>query len=310
MTLFTVIIPCYNAAATLRETLESLRAQTLEDWEAVLVDDGSSDETPAMIAAICANDRRFRALSLRNGGPSVARNRAARIARGRYLAFLDADDLWTPEKLAETAAAFRMPPTAGAVFGRIGFFHEADQPDHTQSTVKGGLVTIEDVLGENPACTLSNLSVRRDVFDALGGFNETFRYAEDLEFQLRLVGTGAGLRGLDSLHTRYRASAGGLSANLQAMHDGWARALSSARSCGVQISKRQVRRAEAVHLRYLARRALRLSNAPAAAARLALSGMAKSPTAFLSNPYRGGATLLGCLSAPVMPRALRDRLFA
>jgi len=96
-----IITPVFNAARWLPETLETVRAQTLEDWEQIFVDDGSTDGSAALIEAAAARDARFRLLRMtRNSGPSAARNLALGAALGRFVAFLDADDLWLPEKLA------------------------------------------------------------------------------------------------------------------------------------------------------------------------------------------------------------------
>jgi glycosyltransferase involved in cell wall biosynthesis len=103
MSLVSIITPVYNAARWLPETLASVRAQTLTDWEQFLVDDGSTDNSVAIIEAAAREDARFRLLRTeRNMGPSAARNLALDAARGRFIAFLDADDLWLPEKLARS----------------------------------------------------------------------------------------------------------------------------------------------------------------------------------------------------------------
>ena len=98
-----IITPVYNAAQWLPETLAAVRTQTLGDWEQVLVDDGSSDDSVAIVEAAARDDARFRLIHApRNGGPSAARNLALDAAKGRFIAFLDADDLWLPEKLARS----------------------------------------------------------------------------------------------------------------------------------------------------------------------------------------------------------------
>ncbi len=103
MPLVSIITPVYNAARWLPETLASVRAQTLTDWEQILVDDGSTDASIAIAEAAAREDARFRPLRTpRNLGPSAARNLAIDAARGRFIAFLDADDLWLPEKLARS----------------------------------------------------------------------------------------------------------------------------------------------------------------------------------------------------------------
>jgi len=96
-----VVTPVWNAAATLAATVASVRAQSFADWEMLLVDDGSTDGSGALAARLAAEEPRIRILGhARNLGAAAARNRAIRAARGRWIAFLDADDLWRPEKLA------------------------------------------------------------------------------------------------------------------------------------------------------------------------------------------------------------------
>ena len=100
MPLVSIVTPVYNAAQFLPETLASVRAQTMTDWEQILVDDGSTDNSVAIAEAASRGDSRFRLLRTpQNGGPTVARNMGLAVARGRYIAFLDADDIWMPEKL-------------------------------------------------------------------------------------------------------------------------------------------------------------------------------------------------------------------
>jgi teichuronic acid biosynthesis glycosyltransferase TuaG len=99
--LVTVVTPVWNAAATLRATVASVRAQSLPDWELILVDDASTDGSRALARALAAEDARIRLIErAANGGAAAARNDAIRAARGRLIAFLDADDRWYPEKLA------------------------------------------------------------------------------------------------------------------------------------------------------------------------------------------------------------------
>ncbi len=103
MPIVSIITPVYNAARWLPETLNSVQSQTLTEWEQILVDDGSTDGSQAIIQRAARNDPRVRYLSTsRNAGPSRARNLALDSARGHFIAFLDADDLWLPEKLARS----------------------------------------------------------------------------------------------------------------------------------------------------------------------------------------------------------------
>jgi teichuronic acid biosynthesis glycosyltransferase TuaG len=100
-----VITPAFNAAATLQETIDSVLAQTYAEWEMLIVDDGSADGTLEIAQAAARNDHRIQVLRQHNQGVSSARNAALRDAAGRYVAFLDADDVWMPRKL-ESHLAF------------------------------------------------------------------------------------------------------------------------------------------------------------------------------------------------------------
>ena len=103
--LVSVVVPAWNAAATLAAAVASVRAQTLGDWEMIVVDDASTDGTLGLARALAAAEPRLRVLArARNGGAAAARNAAIRASRGRLVAFLDADDRWYPEKLARQAA--------------------------------------------------------------------------------------------------------------------------------------------------------------------------------------------------------------
>lgn len=135
--LITVVMPAFNAAATIEESIASLQAQTYPHWQLVVVDDGSSDTTCALVERIAAADPRVRLLRQpMNGGPAAARNRGVREARGRYVAFLDADDLWRPEKLSVQVPAMGAP-------GLVMSYH-----DYRHMTAEGNLMG-EVVRGAN-----------------------------------------------------------------------------------------------------------------------------------------------------------------
>ena len=95
--LVSIITPVYNSEAYILETLKSVQIQTHTNWEHLLVDDKSSDNSVAIIEEASKKDQRIKLIKLEeNGGPAVARNKAIELAKGRYLAFLDADDTWFP----------------------------------------------------------------------------------------------------------------------------------------------------------------------------------------------------------------------
>lgn len=130
--LVSVITAAYNAEGFIAETIASVQAQSLDDWEMLIADDASSDRTAEIVSAIAARDPRVRLIRLReNGGVARARNAALAQARGRYIAFLDSDDLWLPQKLERQIAfmsahdaavsytAFRRINEDGSSLGRL-----------------------------------------------------------------------------------------------------------------------------------------------------------------------------------------------
>ena len=306
MPLFSIILPCFNTEVTILETLESLRAQTLTDWEAICVDDGSTDGTMAVIEAVAKDDPRIRMMRNTGKGPSQARNFGVqKHANAALIAFCDADDLWMPTKLADLAEIFADPAIDGA-FGQIGFFNADPFDTGVFSTVPDVPLSIEQLLGENPVCTMSNFALRRSVFAASGGFAVSMIHNEDLEWLIRLVGTGAHIIGVPKLQTLYRTNVGGLSTDLEAMFAGRDRAIATAAHFGIRPDAQS----HAVHHRYLARRALRLGASRTQALRHAMIGLSYSPTGFFTPRRRGTLTLGGALAALILPRATRQSLFS
>ena len=306
MLTFSVVIPCFNAAETITDTLASITRQTFSEWEVICVDDGSTDDTLAIVEALSALDPRVHVVRNPGKGPSDARNHgASHLARGKIVAFCDADDIWSPTKLAELAAAFA-DPGVDAVFGQVAFFRDTPEDATTVSTVPAGPLTIPTLMGENPVCTMSNIAIRQFMFVSTGGFDPRIVHNEDLEWLIRLVGHGAMIVGIDRCQTWYRTSQSGLSSNLQAMAQGRRAAMKTA----AQFGHAPDRAAEAVHERYLARRSLRLGQGRTSALRHAVRGVLFSPAAFFSTPRRGLLTLIAACAALLFPRALTRHLFS
>jgi len=304
--LISVVIPARNAAATLDATLWSVRHQTYAHWEVVVVDDGSADDTADVVARHHIEDARIRCVKGQARGVSAARNLGVSLSTGALVAFLDADDLWLPEKLAVHERFMAVESEVGMSFDRIRFVDELARPTPVLSTSQVRGLSSADLLHENPACTASTLVVRREAFNQLRGFDESLAHAEDLELMIRLCATTAWrLEGLDTVQTHYRASAQGASAGLQRMQDGWERVIDKVRRYAPDLVVVHGHHARAVHQRYLARRALRLG-LPAQEGlhwwRLAWSS---SPLALLRQPRRSLGTLLGLL-ASAMSQCLRS----
>ncbi len=304
---FSVIIPMFNAIGSLAATVASVLDQSDPDFELIIVDDGSADNSLAVALAMAAFDARIRVVSQDNAGPAAARNLGVELARGALLAFLDADDIWHEDKLACHRAFHNAQPNVGVSYARIAFLEAgraAGTTARTESTVPAGPLTVTQLIGENPVCTTSNIVVTRACINAVGGFRAGMVYAEDQEWLARVAAQGFSVCGIDRLLVEYRLSPTGLSSNLRRMHRGWRRLAYQYRA-SIDLAA-----AEAVYCRYLARRALRNGGPAADALNFALHGMRRNASAFLADRRRGGLTLAGALVGVLLPAAARARLFA
>jgi glycosyltransferase involved in cell wall biosynthesis len=190
---FSVVIPAYNTADTLGEAINSVLAQTRQDFEIVVVDDGSSDDT-AMVAE-GFTDRRVRVYRQENAGPSAARNRGIAQAVGEYVGWLDSDDLWLPNYLAEMGQALEENPRAGFAYthswildasGRFrsvptGAWHRPSTPVLPRDQF------VAELLQE---CFVSDPTIRRTALEQVGGYDESISHGEDWEMWLRLANAG------------------------------------------------------------------------------------------------------------------------
>ena len=177
MPLVSVVIPAYNAEMTLKESVDSVLAQDFRDFEVIVVNDGSSDSTKAILASY---EPQIRVIDQSNRGASAARNAGVNAASGKLIAFLDSDDLWSRDKLTQSVDALELKPSASLVFSDCSGL----RPDGTRSTFYSyaGAPSLKDMLDNGFEIVPSAVTIRRDVFQACGGFSERFApiYFEDL----------------------------------------------------------------------------------------------------------------------------------
>ena len=120
-----IVMPAYNAAKTIRNSIESIQVQTFKEWELIVIDDGSKDSTPEILREMAAADDRIRFLqNEKNSGASYTRNRAVELATGEWIAFLDSDDLWQPEKLEKQLALARSHPDMMICYTASSFIND------------------------------------------------------------------------------------------------------------------------------------------------------------------------------------------
>jgi len=181
----TVIIPTHNRSAYLREAIDSVRRQTFSNWECLVVDDGSTDDTQQVVSEVAAQDPRIRYLyQERSGCPSRVRNSGLDAAQSPLLAFLDDDDIWYPDKLARQVAIFDAFPEVGLVFAKIrkyGLKHQIWPEDRLAARP-----SFADLLRGNFVPT-STAMVRRSILDEVGLFNENYLVVEDYDLWLRIA---------------------------------------------------------------------------------------------------------------------------
>ncbi|RKG90252.1 glycosyltransferase family 2 protein [Corallococcus terminator] len=185
MPLFSVVIPTYNRASLLEETLASVFAQTLTDHEVIVVDDGSTDGTLALLARY---GERIRVLRQDNAGQGVARNLGIREARGEYVAFLDSDDLWPPWTLATFQRVLQEQGRPTLVMGRARSFQA---PGELSDLESGPLVarSFADYLASAEANfirTACAVAVRTEALRRVGGFSAKRISSEDYDLLYRL----------------------------------------------------------------------------------------------------------------------------
>ena len=191
--LVSIIVPTYNREGQLRDAVESVLAQTYSHWELLVIDDGSTDGTREYLNTL--TDPRVRPLMHHHSGNAgLLRNVAARAARGSYLAFLDSDDAWLPDKLALQVADLLAHPECR--WSYTGYVHmdeqgQGDQWRNGRPWVPYRGWIVEDLITVRAIIAIPTVMVEPRLFEAIGGFDESMHVCEDYELSLRLAEASA-----------------------------------------------------------------------------------------------------------------------
>jgi glycosyltransferase involved in cell wall biosynthesis len=229
-----IILPTYNRARFLPEAFQAIESQKYSDWELIVVDDGSTDETPGLAAAFAASCARpVHYVRQPNRGAYAARNTGLVHASGEYIAYYDSDDLWLPHHLQRCVAALDAHPQVDWVYAacrsvdaetgsvlEASTFHPRGRPRPflaLRAREFDGLRVFDDAgtiacqLAHGLYCGLQNSVLRRRLFDH-GGFWDEYKVVDDVLFTIRMLAAGATLGYFDDVHVVYRVHADNSSA--------------------------------------------------------------------------------------------------
>lgn len=234
----TVIIPVYNGEKFIRRAIDSVLRQTYPAAQIIVVDDGSKDPTREIVENEYGD--RVTLLRQQNGGPAKARNAGLKIATGEFIAFLDADDWWQPEKLATQARDLQQHPEAVGNYSGLRVVND-DGSKHIGDAKPVDHTTLWPTLRWcNPGIPPSSVLLRRSALEKLGsGFDERQLGSEDWNLWFRLVAKGQFCVSIEPV-TVYRLSSGGLSGNAHHMYNDFMKMLDDTLLADLKGIKRAV----------------------------------------------------------------------
>lgn len=263
-----IIVPAHNAAATLLGTLESLLGQTYRDFEIIVVDDGSTDATRRIAEAYCA-DPRVRVVRQKHTGVSAARNTGIDLARGRFIGFCDADDMWLPSKLGTHLAHLDANPDVGFSFSAATLIDGNNTLIGEVRHTKTSDITPTQLFKRNPVGSISTMVARREALEDLSYrpyhenkrdwiFDEHLEAFEDLECWLRAaLTTEWTFEALPDLLTRQRVNSGAQHARAEERGAAWDQMVSALRPVNPAFFARHEASARSHQLHFLTRNPVR-----------------------------------------------------
>lgn len=320
MKLVSVIIPVYKAEQYIAETVQCVLDQTHSNFELILVDDGSPDRS----VEICQqfDDARLKIIRQENKGANAARNEGIRQSQGEYIAFLDSDDLWLPEKLAAHVEHLERSPSVGISYSCSAFIDEDGNRIGIYQMPKLTDINIRDILCRNPISNGSTAVIRQPVFEAIEFednlygkpeqyyWDERLQGSQDLDCWFRIaLQTDWQMEGIPEVLTLYRVNSQGLSANLHKKQQSWEQVLEKTRDYAPEVVAQWENPARAYHLRYLARRAVSLRDGTTAR-QLLHDAIAAYPQMWLEEPKRTGLTFAAAYTLSLLPENFYRQLEA
>lgn len=185
MPLISVVLPVYNGEKTIQATIESVLSQTLSEFELIIINDGSQDKTLEIVSSI--KSPKIKVFSYPNSGPNSARNRGIDHAQGEYIAFVDADDLWTIDKLESQFKALKPKSEVAVAYSWTDYIDQFNQFLRRGSHISVTGDVYPHLLLSNFLENGSNPLIQKQALITAGGFNESLTHAEDWDMWLRLA---------------------------------------------------------------------------------------------------------------------------
>ena len=183
--LISIVVPAYNTAPWIGEAVQSALGQSISGIEVIVIDDGSSDDTYAVVSSI--RDPRLRVVRQENAGLCAARNAGIRLSSGPYVGFLDSDDVWMPHKLREHVSVLDSRPDVDLTFSWSAIVAEDGTPAGHVVKARAGATTLEDILTLDPINNGSCVVLRREALDRAGPFDTGLRACTDHDMWLRIA---------------------------------------------------------------------------------------------------------------------------
>lgn len=313
-----VIMPVYNTAKYVEAAIESVLAQSFTDFELLVIDDAGPDHSVDLCRQY--DDPRIQIISQENRGLAGARNTGIRHASGTFIALLDSDDLWEPDKLEHHVAHLLRSPKVGVSYAASRMIDDDGNMLRLVQHPKLHDVSARDVFLRNPIGNGSAPVLRRVVFqdiafynpdrDEYNFFDESFRQSEDIECWCRIaLTTDWQFEGIKGAYTRYRINEGGLSANVIKQFETWSRVKDRVQRYDPVFAHKWGAYAEAYQLRYLARRCVRMGEG-AMAWSLMKDALTLCPMIMLQEPRKTLTTGLAASILRFLPKSFNAPLQA
>ena len=308
--MFSIVMPIYNVEKYLASSINSVLSQTYGNFELICVNDGSSDNSEAILASF--KDTRIKVVHQTNAGLSAARNTGIRHSQGIYVAFLDSDDLWHKEKLQKHLQVFQNDHAVSVSYNASQFIDEEGNDMGIGQYPKTRNIQAADIICRNPIGNGSAPVIKRstllrtsyqtikDGYPVQAFFDESLRQSEDVEYWLRIkLMTKAKFSGIAQPLTFYRVNGAGLSADTSKQLAAWETSILKNRRLDQAFFSQWYKPAKSFQLRYLARRAIQ-SHQAGLAFKLINQSIATNPAILLRDPARTLFTY-GCAIASCLP---------